>query len=510
MGRALIIVLISASAWGEETDGGAMRPGVARSAFTNTLSEPDGGAAAAATSPGELATALAEDGGVETLVVTAAASAGAMISARSNFVTEAEPTEELEIFPLLHGDVEIAREAGPFRVTGRAALLATTMSVTTIVPVMMTTSVPVVRDLGSFIEGSARLHGDTRLAVRLMPFAPQSIFRVPFDFANFSNWPVRDLRTELVFAPAVFTTISGEKWHASLGGAFSVVIGRPFMPSPPTATLPRFITEFGIEHDGLRVDLRAGVVALDNDFLEVDIPNPGRLSASARVNWRTGDVGRPIDLVTYRDDPDRFSTQFAPLPRPGFAFESELELGASDQLAGIGEDTWGSPMYAQLRLAAKLDLQRIFGTLRVRTPAQIGLGAIRDTTAPVEERSPALIGHLGFDRRIGPVLVGLSTRVSLPARVAWSLGGSNPPPGLPSDRIALWISGTDGTSHRALFDSTPTVRVALKATVRVDLGAHVTLLAELDFDRRTFPEQFLPRTTFAFQTITAHVFAQLR
>ncbi|MFT3712935.1 MAG: hypothetical protein QM817_35230 [Archangium sp.] len=428
----------------------------------------------------------------EPLRLDGAATAGVMTLYRAPL---RDPAQELDVEPMLHARVDLERESGPFRIIGRASVLVSYPG--TLLPV----------DLGSFVDASVRLPEDVRLSVRLVPFA-QNVFRVAFDVANHFGEPPGPFRPAS-FTPSMNFTAAGRWWHASLGGALGTVQGSGIIISPPASVRsPWMIAAFGVQHEGLSSDLRVGVFSVEQSINDAaNNPPLTRTATALRFAWARGAAGRPIDFVVYGNDPSRFTDQFSALPAVGFGFESELELGAAEPLDARPV---GLALYAQLRLAAMLLEQRVFVTLRLRTPSQI-LWSSPFAVLNFDSVDPALIAQVGFDRRFGPVVLGLATRIAQPAVVHFfgnPTPGANPPPGLSGVREA-WVSGVDGLTQYSSERGAPP-RVGLKATLRLDVGAHLTVLGEVDTDFLRAPSgpigQLQERD---LTTVTAHLFAQL-
>jgi hypothetical protein len=422
--------------------------------------------------------------------------------------TSGEPlADTLSVAPTLHGQADLEREAGSFLVRARASLLLTTPT-----PGFPSTTVaPTLSDLGSYVEGAARLGPDASLAVRVMPFS-RRVFRVPFDFANGFD----ELRTVIApqpFAPAVVVALSGSAWRASVGAGFNVIMRRG---AQADASNGRVIASAGVTGFGFDVDLR-GALLVEDDVSVSLAAEPTHFVALgvARVAWRTGRVGQPSDFFIYGAAPERFLEQFKPLPEPGLAFEVEGEAGVSSFTRSQASSSreLGAPVYGQLKLALMLERQRLFMSARVRSVSQVTWSQEAVRTLIPTALEPHVVAFAGVDRRLGPVLVGAAVRVSRPAVLRGSLdfGGSNPPPGvLPRE---IWYRGLDETFYFSRAGHVPALQVAFKGTVRVDLGPHLTLLGELDHELRAQPTFGFnggdTQVSMVVNVTTAHVFAQV-
>jgi hypothetical protein len=311
------------------------------------------------------------------------------------------------------------------------------------------------QDLGTRLEVEVPVSDEVSVGARVDPFNSM-LRRVSFDWANVVGRPVLDVSG---FNPVVAADVRGQKWSAFLAARLSV---RNDLLSGLSV---------------LRADaLGGGEVRLGATTLEARVARfdfgPSQLLAlqgvrsqafslmgTGRVTWSWhGEVGVPLDLVTYRDDPLRFERFFGPVRAvsEGVALNVSAEGGGGTQVLQAPEvfqAMRGQPFgYGDVQVRVQAGMTRLFATGRLSSlsfvvhdlvgfPPFFALGTGATAT-------PSWSAFLGADHSFagGRVTPGVLVRVLQPATLTaaqLNFGGGSPPPGFGSGRtIALDPTGT--------------------------------------------------------------------
>ncbi|MCU0696955.1 MAG: hypothetical protein MUC96_10530, partial [Myxococcaceae bacterium] len=260
------------------------------------------------------------------------------------------------------------------------------------------------QDLGTRLELEFPVSDDVSVGVRLDPFN-SLLRRVSFDWANLVGRPALDTTG---FNPVLAADVRGQRWSVFLAARLSVRTDALSGLSVPRAdalggaslrlgstTLEARVARFDF---GLAPVLASqGVAAPSFSYL-----------GTGRVTWNWhGEVGMPIDLVTYRDDPLRFERFFerVAVMSQGVALTLSLEGGAGSQVLqnpDVFQMTRPQALgYGDLQLRAQVGMTRFFGIGRISSlsfvvhdaggfPPFFALGAATVVT-------PTWSGFLGAD-----------------------------------------------------------------------------------------------------------------
>lgn len=263
-----------------------------------------------------------------------------------------------------------------------------------------TTPVLLLTDLASFLEyeSPAFAGGDTRVAVRLSPFQGNTRL-VSFDWANAIT------RTP---APVLSVDLHSGAWTGWLAGRFPAVT--PFLMAPELN--PEVLAGVGWRGERLRVEVRAGRTQYGR-FPQPGLTSPGPpqwgFLAAGQAVFHVGEELPPaLDLVTYRNDPARFDSFFAPQPVPvgAVAFTASVELGVGTQSVSrtpgrLPSESTVLPGWVDLQARLRVHQTRVFVTVRAQSSAFLTFDVgprVASSVFPAEgESTPLVAGYLGVD-----------------------------------------------------------------------------------------------------------------
>jgi hypothetical protein len=318
-------------------------------------------------------------------------------------------------------------------------------------PVLVPSFVPgavgvTIQDLGTRLEVEVPVSDDVSVGVRIDPFN-SLLRRATFDWANLVGRPTVD---GVGFNPVLAADIRGARWSAFLAARLAVrnnlITQLPFIGADGLAGASLRLGSATLEARVARFDfgLSPGLALQGLRLASFSYLGTGRVTWS----WRR-EVGVPIDLVTYRDDPLRFERFFAPvMPVPeGAALTVSLEGGGGTQALQSPDafnTTRDQPLgYGDFQVRAQVGLTRIFGIGRLSSlsfvvhdsagfPPSFAFGAGLAL-------NPSWSGFLGVDHSFlgGRLTPGLLLRVLQPATLTlprFDFGGASPPPGSNSER----------------------------------------------------------------------------
>ncbi|MDX2011153.1 MAG: hypothetical protein SFW67_13220 [Myxococcaceae bacterium] len=277
------------------------------------------------------------------------------------------------------------------------------------------------QDLGTRLELEFPVSDEVSVGVRLDPFN-SLLRRVSFDWANLVGRPALDTTG---FNPVLAADVRGQRWSVFLAARLSV-------------RTDAFSGLSVLRADALAGgSLRVGSTTVEARVARFDFGlAPGLANAGFRVptfsylgtgrvtwNWH-GEVGMPIDLVTYREDPLRFERFFDRVAAvsEGPALTVSLEGGAGSQVLQ-NPDVF--PMtrpqalgYGDLQLRAQVGMTRFFGIGRISSLSFIvhDAGGFPPFFAPGAV-TPTWSGFLGADHSFlgGRLTPGVLVRLLQPA-----------------------------------------------------------------------------------------------
>jgi hypothetical protein len=319
-----------------------------------------------------------------------------------------------------------------------------------LVPSLVSGAVGVtIQDLGTRLEVEVPVSDEVSVGVRIDPFN-SLLRRATFDWANLVGRPMVD---GVGFNPVLAADVRGARWSAFVATRLAV-------RNNQITQLP-FIGADGLAGASLRLGsttLEARVARFDFGLSPAQALQGLRLASfsylgTGRVTWSwRREVGMPVDLVTYRDDPLRFERFFAPvMPVPeGAALTVSLEGGGGTQVL-VSPDAFNAtrdqPLgYGDLQVRAQVGLTRVFGIGRLSSLSFI----VHDSVgfppffafAPSSVLTPSWSAFLGVDHSFlgGRLTPGLLVRVLQPATLTqprFDFGGGSPTPGLTGERTVL-------------------------------------------------------------------------